>query len=187
MNLPASIRQILDALAYAYAGDYLSLSQKHAVLSGTSTVARVAEFSAPAAKSSQARIGLYLGSELSEEVMQYVTRTCVEMHYQLTILTLQSQKDTEALLAPYRTLLDASDLKPTIVTLSGDPLRGLTTALRRQPDIAFLVCNETGYLGRSMLNGTQNQLPVPVVLVTHASRHDARGVQPAQTSISRAA
>lgn len=178
MNLPDSIRQILDALAYANAGDYLSLSQKRAVLSGAPTVARAAEFSAPAAKSTQARIGLYLGSELSEEVMQYVTRTCVEMHHQLTILTLQSQKDTEALLAPYRALLDASNLNPAMITLSGDPLRALITALRRLPDIAFLVCNETGYLGRSMLNGTQNQLPVPVVLVSHG----AFAVKSAQTT-----
>ena len=183
MNLPNAIRQILDALAYANAGDYLTMSQKRAVLSGTPSVARAAEFATPAAISAHARIGLYLGSELSADVMQYVVRTCGQMRYQLSILTQQSQKDTEALLMPYRTLLDEAGLSPTIIPLSGDPVRALSTALRRQPDIAFLVCNETGYLGRSMLNGTQNQLPVPVVLV---SQGDV-AVKSEQTPASRAA
>ena len=40
--------------------------------------------------------------------------------------------------------------------------------LRSHPEIAFLACKDSGYLGSSYLNGRQskNELPVPVVIVT---------------------
>jgi hypothetical protein len=170
MKLPANIQRILDALAYAHAGDYLSRTQKDAELGSRPRVASADDFVAPTATPERTRVALYLGSELPEEVMQYVLRTCARMQYGLTVLALQGQKEAEGLLDGHRDALAEAGISPRLVPLAGEPTRALTQALRRRPEIAFLVCNEAGYLGRALLNGTHHGLPVPVVLV---SRNDA--------------
>lgn len=170
MKLSASIQRILNALAYAHAGDYLSRNQKDAMLGSRPPVASAHDFVAPAATLERTQAALYLGSELPEDVMQYVLRTCGRMQYGLTVLTLQGKKEAEALLDSHRDALAEARISPRLVPLSGEPTRALTQALRRRPEIAFLVCNEAGYLGRGLLNGIHHGLPVPVVLV---SRNDA--------------
>jgi hypothetical protein len=183
MNLSANIQRILDALAYAHAGDYLSHTQKDAVLGSRQQVASAHDFVAPAATPERTQVALYLGSELPEEVMEYVLRTCARMQYGLTVLALQGQKEAEALLDSHRDALAEAGISPRLVPLAGEPTRALAQALRRLPEIAFLVCNEAGYLGRGLLNGTHHGLPVPVVLVSRngaaaeaASADRVRGV-----------
>ncbi len=62
---------------------------------------------------------------------------------------------------------------PKTVALTGDPARVLASALKRRSDVAFLVCNESGFLGSRLTRGAMNpdSLPVPVVLV--AARGEA--------------
>jgi hypothetical protein len=172
MSLSAHIQRILNGLASAHAGDYLSRRQKDAVLAGMPPVSRADETVAPAATAERTHIALYLGSELPEEVMLYALRTCARMRYGLTVLTLQARKDAEALLDSHQQALAEAGIVPRLVTLSSEPTRALAQALRRRPEIAFLVCNESGYLGRSLLNGAQHVMPVPVVLV---SQNTAQG------------
>ena len=183
MKLSANIQRILNALAYAHAGENLSRTQKDAVLGSRPRVASAHDFVAPAATPERTQVALYLGSELPEEVMQYVLRTCARMQYGLTVLALQGQKEAEALLDGHRDALAEARISPRLVPLAGEPTRALTQALRRRPEIAFLVCNEAGYLGRGLLNGTHHGLPVPVVLVSQngaaaeaASADRVRGV-----------
>jgi hypothetical protein len=169
MKLSANIQRILNALAYAHAGDYLSRKQKDAVLGSGMSEGSAGDAEVPATPE-RMQVALYLGSELPEDVMQYVLRTCGRMQYGLTVLTLQGKKEAEALLDGHRDSLAEARISPRLVPLSGEPARALAQALRRRPEIAFLVCNEAGYLGRGVLNGTHHGLPVPVVLV---SRNEA--------------
>jgi hypothetical protein len=169
MKLTDDIKRMLDALAYANAGDYLTLPQKDAVLKDAAptpaTAAAAAEATSPPARRPQ--VGLYLGSELSADIMQYVTQTCARLRHDLTVLTFESETEARALLAPYQAMLDKAGTALGVVVVSGEPPAALARALRRRPEIAFLVCNEAGYLGHSLMAGTKGKdaMPVPVVMV----------------------
>lgn len=166
MKLTHSFKRMLDALAYANAGENLTLRQKDAQLAGKPVVTAQPTPAVPAATRPQ--VGLYLGIDLPEDVMQYVVQTCARLKHGLTVLTFQSENDAKALLAPYEAELSEAGIELRLVALSGEPLAPLAQALRRRPEIAFLVCNESGYLGNGLLKGRvrKDALPVPVVLVT---------------------
>lgn len=172
-KLTAVMKQMLDALAHAHAGEHLSPRGKAMALGQQDTVAvnqiveQDAETSRATSKTNVRRVALYLGSELHPEVMEYVIATCSRLCHGLTVLTFQSKSDGRALMDPYEQALAAAGVEMEMVVLSGDPISGLGRYLRRHPEIAFLACRETGYLGRSYLKGTQrkNLLPVPVVVV----------------------
>ncbi|MDP1556246.1 MAG: hypothetical protein Q8L84_12385 [Hyphomonas sp.] len=102
--------------------------------------------------------------------MQYVIQTCGRLRHGLRVLTFQSGNEAEALLAPHREALAAAGIRTEVSLLAGEPPSALVHALRKRPDVAFLICNETGYLGRSLLTGTvrRDVIPVPVVLVASA-------------------
>lgn len=165
MKLAQEIQRILNALAYANAGDYLTLWQKDRVLAGSTVAATPPEPVTHPATGPQ--VGLYLGSELPAEVMQYVIQTCSRLRYGLCVLTFQPHNDAEALLAPYRKAIEAAGIRVELVLLAGEPPAALIDALRKHPDVAFLICNESGYLGHSLLKGSvrRDAIPVPVVLV----------------------
>jgi hypothetical protein len=173
-KLTATMKKMLDALAYADAGEYLSRREKGRVLArNTNTVPiapHVPEPSRVRAASSARRVALYVGSELPPEVMEYVIDTCSRLQHELTVLTFESESMAQAMVKPYQQALDASGVDMELVTLSGEPLSGLNRYLRSHPEVAFLACKDSGYLGRSYLKGTQrkNALPVPVVVVTTA-------------------
>lgn len=165
MKLTQEIQHMLNALAYANAGENLTLRQKDRALAGsTAPVAPPAPAEHPAAGP---QVGLYLGSELPADVMQYVIQTCSRLRHGLRVLTFQPQNEADALLAPYREALDAAGIRTELSLLAGEPPAALVHALRKRPDVAFLICNESGYLGRSLLKGSvrRDAIPVPVVLV----------------------
>ena len=169
MKLTDDIKRMLDALAYANAGDYLTLPQKDAVLKDAPVAAAgPASAAAPAtATARRPQVGLYLGSEISADVMQYVTQTCARLRHDLTVLTFESETEARVLLAPYQAMLDKVGTALSVVVVSGEPPAALARALRRRPEISFLVCNEAGYLGHSLMAGTKGKdaMPVPVVMV----------------------
>jgi hypothetical protein len=189
MKLTDDIKRMLNALAYANAGDYLTLPQKDEVLKdatpATANVATAAKATAPAAK--RPHVGLYLGSELSADVMQYVTQTCARLKHDLTVLTFESETEARALLAPYQAMLDKAGTGLNVVVVSGEPPAALARALRRRPEIAFLVCNEAGYLGHSLMAGTQGNsaMPVPVVMVAANEAAVRQAGDKARPSIAR--
>lgn len=171
MPLSAYIKQVLNGLAHAHAGDYLSRAQKDAALVGMPRLSHADAAIPPATAAGEyaggsPRIGLYLGAELPAELMQYVLRTCGRLQYGLSVLTLQTRKEAQALLAPYQAELKEAGIAPQLVTLTSEPSRALAQALRQRPEINFLVCNENGYLGRSLIQGAQHVMPIPVVLVS---------------------
>ena len=167
--LTETVKRMLNALAHADAGEYLTPLQKtnHIIQgAGLSISHPVATCDEPQITTRQ-QVALYMGSELSPDVMNYVIQTCARLKHSLTVLTFQQEDIARAMLSPYAESLKSAGISMRMVTLTGEPISGLARYLRRHPEIAFLTCNETGYLGRSLLNGTQQKsaLPVPVVLV----------------------
>lgn len=170
MKLTQDIKRMLNALAYAYAGDYLSDVEKDHVLSGIEP----RDGAAPRPQTRQVQrpqVGLYLGSEPSTEVMHYAIQTCARLRYGLTVLTFLNEAEAQELLTPYRPMLKAAGVELSLVVLTGEAPTGLAQGLRRHPEVAFLVVNESGYLGHGLLNGTQRRdgIPVPVVVVAAQS------------------
>ena len=165
MKLTHEIKRMLNALAYANEGEYLTSRQKRRVIAG-GTAPTIAIDPTPAQKSGP-QIGLYLGSELPPEVMHYVMQTCSRLKHGLTVLTFQSETDARALLKPYQTELEDTRIRVELTVLSGEPQAALVHALRKRAEIAFLICNESGYLGRGLMKGIvrQDAFPVPVVMV----------------------
>lgn len=171
MNLTQDIKRMLNALAYANAGDYLTSTQKARVLSGT--VAPAVPAKPEASSSARPQVGLFLGGELSFDLMQYVTQTCARLRHGLIVLTFLTESEAEQLLTPFRPMLEAAGIELRLAVVHGEPPAALARALRRRPEVAFLVCNEAGYFGQGLISGTQrcDGMPVPVVLV--ASHSDA--------------
>ena len=193
-KLTDTLKQALNALASADAGEYLTLAQKTAWLnrrldraeSAPVRVAPVQTEDKVMTDRATRRLALYMGSELPADMMNYVLQTCTRLKHDLTVLTFQSERDARALLAPFQDTLTAEGIDLRLVTLSGDPVPGLSRYLRSHPEIAFLACRETGYLGRSFLYGTQrkNVLPVPVLLVESHAQAETKPV-PAQQDDGR--
>lgn len=174
MALTETLKRMLDALAYANLPEYQSTSAKHSLIA---TCPATISDNAASSKttdpiSARPQVGLYLGSELPDYVMQYALQTCHRLGYGLTVLTYMTNDEAQTLLAPYQTTLESTAIEIRLMTLTGEPPAPLTWALRRRPEIAFLICNESGYVGNGLLNGRVNKdtIPVPVVMV---ARQDA--------------
>lgn len=191
MKLTEEIKRMLNALAQANAGENLTRRQKaRALADAPAAPAPTAAHETVARRDTpRSQVGLYLGSELAPEIMQYVMQTCARLRHGLTVLSFQTEAEVEALLAPYREALAAAGIDVHLVELTGEPPAALVRALRRRPEVAFLVCNESGYFGHGLISQTQRQsaIPVPVVLVA-ANDGKASAAEPLpQVAKSRAA
>ena len=186
IKLSDDIKRMLNALAHANEGENLTPRQKRRVIAG-GAAPTIAIDPTPAQKSGP-QIGLYLGSELPADVMAYVMQTCIRLKHGLTVLTFQSESDARALLQPYQTELENTRTRVQLTVLSGEPQAALAQALRKRAEIAFLICNESGYLGRGLLKGIvrQDAFPVPVVMVAPSSTATLKPEQ-AETATVRAA
>lgn len=168
--LTEALKTMLNALANQDAGEYLTPSQKTAVLSqgpGATPDQRVAPTVQEPAPVGRRRVALFTGRELPGNVMEYVTETCARTDHDLTVLTFETESTAEAMLQPYRGELAEAGIDVKLVTLGGNTLSQLARYLGSHPEIAFLACKESGYLGRSYLAGNQrkNEMPVPVVVI----------------------
>ena len=165
---------MLSALAAADAGEYLSMSHKLRYLNPGASNAMPPKVEPARPASPRKRIALYLGSELSADIIDYVVQTCTRLQHNLIVLTFQSSRDAQSLLSPHSDVLASAKIGLDLEILSGDTVSGLARYLRRHNGIAFLACNEAGYLGRGLLSGAQSPeaFPVPVVLV--ATRSSAK-------------
>lgn len=173
MALTETLKRMLDALAYANLPEYQSTSKKHSLLATCpATVIKTGSSKSADPVAARPQVGLYLGSELPEYIIQYALQTCGRLGYGLTVLTYMTIDEAQSLLAPYQAALEATATEMRLMTLTGEPPAPLTRALRRRPEIAFLICNESGYIGNGLLNGRvhKDAIPVPVVMVT---RQDA--------------
>jgi hypothetical protein len=176
-RLTDALKKMLNALAVADAGEYLTSTQKNQYLfqargitpTLTTSVPEHVVNTAAAAEGARAkrRIALYMGMELRADMMDYVIQTCTRLDHDLTVLSIESNQAVCGMLDPFRDAFQAEGIDLRVHYLTGDPIRGLGRYLRGHPEIAFLACKDTGYLGRSILKGTQRQnaLPVPVVLL----------------------
>lgn len=171
--LTNALKKMLNGLAYADAGEYLTPRQKSAYL-GNATV-NVVRSTDPAPVlsetagqgSARRHVAMYMGSELPARMMEYVIETCSSLDHDMSVLTFETESVASKLLEPYAGTLKDKGIKLKIAKLSGEPVTGLARYLRSHPEIAFMACKDTGYLGRSYMNGTQvkSALPVPVVVV----------------------
>ena len=186
-KMTQEIKRMLEALAFANAGEHLTRRQKSRIIAGIP--AQEVKPVVDVVKPHQTQIGLYLGSELSSDVMQYVVQTCTRLNHGLTVLSFQSESEVQALLAPYSDTLAEAGIKMQVTILIGEPPAALVHALRRRSDIAFLICNESGYLGRGLIKGTvhQDSIPVPVVLVAVKEKAGALQPQEEVAKLTRAA
>lgn len=177
-SMSGTLKQMLDALAYADASEHLSGLEKSRILAeGPAATVQQQKVSTEPEKSEDSnngrRVALYLGSELPKEVMDYTVQTCARLRHDLTVVTFESRNTAASLLEPFKKMLEEAGVDMKLAVLAGDPLPRLSHYLRTHPEIAFLACKEVGYLGRSYMNGTlqNNTLPVPVVVV--ASKREA--------------
>lgn len=190
--LTESLKQMLDGLAYQDAGEFLTPSQKTAALSLGSKIKptqRVVVTEPAPVVESRRRIGLFIGSDLSPDVMEYITQTCTRMQNDLTVLSFESEPVIRDLMSPYHEALKMAGIDFRLVTLGGNTISQLARYLGNHPEISFLACKEAGYLGNSYVTGHQkkNEMPVPVVVIVEranaavlqdndsdSSTHDAR-------------
>lgn len=170
--LTNALKKMLNGLAHADAGEYLTPRQKTAYLQNTAVNVVNSDEPPPvlsekAVKKTRRRVAMYMGSTLPAKMMDYVIETCSSLEHDLTVLTLETGPVSSALLEPYMKQLEERGIELETVKLSGEPITGLARYLRNHSEIAFMTCKDTGYLGRSYINGTQarNALPVPVVVV----------------------
>ena len=170
--LTNALKKILNGLAHADAGEYLTPRQKSAYLQNTAVNVVNSDEPPPvlsekAVKSTRRRVAMYMGSTLPAKMMDYVIETCSSLEHDLTVLTFETGPVSSALLEPYMKQLEERGIELETVKLSGEPITGLARYLRNHSEIAFMTCKDTGYLGRSYIKGTQakNALPVPVVVV----------------------
>lgn len=185
-KLTENLKQMLDALAFAHAGDYLTQREKTQILAqAPRPIKQVPATAEPVVMdkcSSARRIALYLGNELPAEVMDYVIQTCARVQHELTVLTFETESCARDLLEPHQRALEAAGVNMKLEVLSSEqPIAGINRYLRNHPEVAFLTCKDTGYLGRSYLSGTRNQnsLPVPVVVVTTQAQAGRKAAHPA--------
>lgn len=177
-KLTETLKTMLNALAHADAGEYLSTGQKRRILSDISpniTAAPVANETVAASSntSKKRHIALYLGSDLPREVMDYALETCARLDHDLTVLTFDTKSAAKNLLAPYQRELANANIGVKVVALDGDPVPRLSRFLRGRPEIAFLACRDTGYLGHKFINGAQQNTSLPVPVVVIATGEDA--------------
>ena len=187
MNLTNEIKRMLNALAYAHAGENLTRRQKTRSIASTQVKAAPA---APVAKVAiRPQVGLYLGAEVSADVMQYAVQTCSRLRHGLTVLTFQPEEEAQALLAPYQAMLNDAGIELNVVALTGEPPAALAQALRRRTEVAFLICNESGYFGHGVLNNAQRNggMPVPVVLIAASDAPALQSTEQGQAKTVRAA
>lgn len=169
-KLTNALKQMLNALAFADAGENLSLKQKDSVLGqipGWIENARSGVSLNGNTASKRRRVALFLGSDLPNEVMSYLVETCVNMQHNLIVLTFQTEKTARKLLKPYTQELTSAGVNMRLVHLNGEPMPTLTKFLKGHPEIAFLACKDTGYLGSKHFQDKQgkNNLPIPVVVI----------------------
>ena len=184
--LTDALKKMLNGLASADAAEYLTPRQKLAYFDDTEFKVVQTDEPAPVLSetsktaSTRRRIAMFMGSELPAAMMDYVIQTCSSLDHDLTVLTFESPSVSNALLEPYADTLAGSGINIRIARLSGRPIPGLARYLRGHPEIAFLACKDSGYLGRSYMNSTQpkNALPVPVVVVV--TQPGAAAAQPAE-------
>lgn len=186
-KLTDTLKQMLNALAHADAGEYLNRQQKDQILDGVPALTEKTEAikAARPSNSKRRRVALYLGSELPAEVMTYIVDTCENLQHDLTVLTSQTESTARALLQPHNEALNTAGVDVQLVQLSGDPISGLSRYLKGRPEIAFLACKDSGYLGRKIRQNSQgkNLMPVPVVVVD-TGKADSSSQQPAENNDS---
>jgi hypothetical protein len=190
-SLNGTLKQMLDALAYADAGEYLSGLEKSRILAEGPAAAKQSQQvnTKPVTdeeNNNTRRVALYLGSELPKEVMDYTVQTCARLRHDLTIVTFESRNTANSLLDPFRKTLEEAGVDMKLAVLAGDPLPRISHYLRSHPEVAFLACKDVGYLGRSYMNGTlqSNKLPVPVVVVASKGEAAAEAGQSADQDIN---
>lgn len=171
-KLMAALKQMLNALASADAGEYLTQSEKFHYLNPNSGITLTPSVAPASPVSTRKRIALYLGSELPAEIINYVLQSCTRLEHDLVVLTFQPESEAQALISPYTDALASAKIDLRLEVLSGDTNTGLARYLRRSNGISFLACNEAGFLGRGLLSGAQSPeaFPVPVVLVATRSQ-----------------
>jgi len=173
------LQQMMNGFEHANAGEYMSMRQKAAHLNNAPVNAAsesLQSTSLDATSAKRRRVALFLGSELPGEVMDYVMQTCQNLKYELSVITFQTENTANNLLKSYQSALADAGIDMKLVALTGDPIARLSRYLKSHPEIEFLACKDTGYLGHSYINGPKdkNLLPIPVVVVETKQGEAAR-------------
>ena len=135
--LTNALKKMLNGLAHADAGEYLTPRQKSAYLQDAAVNVVNSDDPAPvlaenAVKNTRRRVAMYMGSTLPAKMMDYVLETCTSLDHDLTVLTFETSAVSSALLEPYTKTLEESGIALETVKLSGEPIPGLARYLRAQ-------------------------------------------------------
>lgn len=177
------LKRMGKGFEHAYSGENMSLKQKEKYLNNSSVYAKPVNVEAitfEASNGSNRRhVALFLGSELPAALMDYVIQTCTTLKHELTVITFQTEKTARNLLKLYEKNMQDAGIELTLVALTGDPISRLTRYLKGHPEIAFLACKDTGYIGHRYINGPKdkNLLPIPVVVVESKDGKEAKQLE----------
>ena len=183
-------KRIGEGLQHAHAAEYMTITQKGRQLDNASVYVKPVSVQTVVfdneTKDNRRRVGLFMGSELPAGIMTYAIDTCVSLKHELTVITFQTENTARALLKSYEQALKAANIDLKLVALTGDPISRLTRYLKSHPEIAFLACKDTGYLGHRTMNGPKDKslLPVPVVVVVTKEGEAAKQLDQ-ETRVSR--
>lgn len=173
------LRETLEVMkkgfAHSHVGDYLTGSEKLKAIADVDASASaqrnlLAQQTKEAAKTKTKRqsIAMYLGSELPAHLMDYMIETCISLDHDLKVLTFESSNVSQELLEPYQAVLAEKNITMQKTKLTGNPMAELNRHLKGHPEIVFLACRDSGFIGRSYLSGNPAKinLSVPVVVVS---------------------
>jgi len=161
-RLADQIKQALDALAYADAGEPIGRRAKYAALNP----GREDDTAPPEAAPGRKLIALGVGASLPAEVMTYVSGACRRMQADLLLISEDADR-VRTLLAPY--LDDLRGIQCQTEELPGASRRAVVNVLRQRSSILFAVTGSADDPVHALLRGRRGlfeaKTPVPVVMV----------------------
>ncbi len=162
MKLAQQIKQALDALAFADAGEPLGPRAMYAALNPDNNVAPPQ----PEPRLGRKLIALGVGESLPAEVMTYIVGTCRRMRADLLLIAEDAGR-VRALLAPYLSELDGIQCLAEEVPSASR--RAVVRVLQQNSNILFAVTGTPDDPVHALLKAKRGLLepktPVPVVMV----------------------
>ncbi len=162
MTIVEQIKQAIDALAYADAGEPLGPRAMYAALNPGHATSPLS----PKPYAGRKLVALGVGDSLPAEVMSYIIGTCRRMDADLLLITEDATR-VRALLAPY--LSDLEGIQCLAEEVPGASRRAVVRVLQQNSNVLFAVTGTQDDPVHALLKAKRGLLepktPVPVVMV----------------------
>lgn len=176
--LRETLQTMQKGLAHQHSGEYMRYSEKVKAVADVDARAQALQIQSSDQKVSEKKeklqrkkVAMYLGGDLPASLINYVIDTCESLKHDLVVLTFEPVAAAEAQLKQYEDKITSCNITVAKQKLKGSSLKELESYLRKHPEIAFLACKDTGFLGRNYLSGSQVKisLPTPVVVIAEGN------------------